>query len=309
MPIKRKPTRRQRRAPRRYTPTSAGTSTSAPEANDLPPVQHTPGSSWRITPGRAQASAGSRPGRAIRDLERRLEELENSISTPSQPAVETHRSPNGRQNLGEYVISSFALPLHASVEREAMEKILQGEYIDLGSINPTRQPDPRKTERGPLSITAWARAFIRMMSVLVEHDQVNPQDMLIHLDNVLALSQDRHQWESYDTEFRRQQVNAGYSFAQTRVELYAKAVTRAPAPRYQPPFQQARKFQLGTGFQPGTCYRYHTPGQRCELQSCQYAHKCPHCGARHPQYMCYKTKGGQQQSKEPAEKREDKGPK
>ena len=47
------------------------------------------------------------------------------------------------------------------------------------------------------------------------------------MDNILGLVQDKHQWHVYDADFRRQQVNVGYSLAHTRVELYAKAVTRA----------------------------------------------------------------------------------
>ena len=302
-PTRRKSGQRQRRAPARYTPSNAR---ATPRQPDSPPCQQTPGQAWRVTPGANNASSDRRPGRTIRDLERRLAELENTLASPRGPIATSPPISQDRPN-GELTIGFLALPLHASVQRELMEKIGEGEFIDLADLNPARPLEPRRQDRASLSTIAWSRAYIRMMSVMLAQERADAQDLLIHMDNVLGLAQDKHQWDSYDADFRRQQVNAGYSFAHTRVELYAKAVTRANPFRQQLPQQMPgrRLANFTSSFQPGTCFRFHSPGQRCEVSNCQYAHKCPFCGARHPQYMCYRGKANQPQAKEP-EKREEK---
>ena len=187
-------------------------------------------------------------------------------------------------------------PLYTTINQELTTKIRNGEFVDLKHLAPKRSYRMESNQRAErsLSLIPWARAFLRLTSQMAE-DGTNVQDMLVHMDTVLALAEDRHAWEGYDFDFRKQQVNANYSFAHTRVELYAKAVSRGQlfrAPQNNQPKPKS-EFQLGT------CFKFHSPKQSCDNKNCPFLHKCPHCGGKHPQYRCFANARGRQEVQEP----------
>ena len=285
---KQKPKRaskRQARPPTRFTPSS-----SSPTANPAAsPCTVTPiHQSQHDTPLPQPQSPYLRiqhtvnEGSLVRQLERRIQDLENSLSSPATQPTESNRVDDGKPRSN--FIASSALPLHMSIDKELASKASEGEYIPMQALSPHLDPDQKRADRRPLSVVGWTRGYIRLMSQLISTNTATAQDMLIHLDNVLTLAQDRHQWITYDAEFRRQQVNAGYSYSHTRVELYSKAVAN------QQPFRSNQTTHPARRPPPGYCFRYHTPEQRCELNPCPYLHKCPTCGAKHPLFACYRAR-------------------
>ena len=292
---KQKPKRvskRPSKPPRRYTPTS----------RPAPAVMSTPAaSSWMVTPhpqsGIHQGIHQQSPilrvqptepnGAMVQQLERRIQELENSLNSSHHSTNPHHMPHDGEQPRANY-IASYALPLHTTLDREVAAKISDGEFIPMTAITPNPNPDHKKSESKPLTVTAWARGYIRLMSHQIHHNLASAQDMLVHMDNVLALAQDRHQWTTYDADFRRQQVNAGYTYAHTRIELYSKAIARSQPFR---PTQHPPSRRPGGALPPaGYCYKFHSQDQRCDTNPCPYSHKCPKCGSIHPQFACYRSK-------------------
>ena len=55
---------------------------------------------------------------------------------------------------GESTIGSYALPLQVSVQRQIMDQISQGEFVELADLNPARLLEPRRQDRTTLS--SWS---------------------------------------------------------------------------------------------------------------------------------------------------------
>ena len=301
---------RVRRAPARYTPTTTQhtplrrvlTEVTSPNAN-------TPSTSrWVVTPQRAPSAprevsfedrlsqleghlegSMARPGSTVNDdLEARIQALEHSLQIDEpQP----RRGNNGESTVPS-VIGTTSLPLYSSLPREVVDIIDKDEYVEMKRLVPGQLSSSSSKDR-PIPLTSWVRAYLRFMSQKVRSDPTAMQDLLVHMDTVVSLAEDRHQWESYDQEFRRQLHNVGYPYSQTRVELYYKALTRPNRPQHlSNPRRQQGKLEVGT------CFRFHTPNQRCETTNCPYKHRCPSCNGRHPQYLCSSRRQGDDQKKE-----------
>lgn len=289
---------RKRNPPKRFTP-STGSGPMSPKTPATSSWEVTPIRPRRATPLSRKSVPEVRDNREyVRALEDRLSALENaSFNHP-------HQHLPGEYQPRAQVIASKSLPLYNSVGKEIQEGVENGEFIDMHSLTPSQATgqEGKKGGNKPLTPLAWARSFIRLSSELVRQDKADVQDLFIHMDNVLGLAEDKHKWDEYDTSFRAQQVNAGYSYGEMRVELYARAVT-AKQPFRQNQFQQRRPFQGGQ-LPLGSCYRFHTPNQRCEAVQCQYQHTCPICGGRHPRFLCARVRGSNQgqnaQRREPA---------
>ena len=200
---------------------------------------------------------------------------------------------------GEPPIEARALPLHTSIDKESEDKLINGDFVDMKDISPksTRGNNSNTQSRSGKSqtIIGWSRGYLRLMSQLVKAGKADTQDLLIHMDTVLSLAEDRHMWESYDHDFRSQQRKARYSYANTRVELFAKAVTRQQQPfrsmsssRGFPkkPYAQGRQTET---LQPGMCYNFHLKDNYCEDPNCTFSHTC-RCGGTHPQYRCFNNR-------------------
>ena len=291
---------RRRNPPRRFTP-------SAYNLPDGPGTRTPSTSAWEVTPMRPTTRRDPSPvpdprepedyvpDDYVQQLEQRLSALE-SMSPMGNSAPTQNTTTQGEcpvtQNVMQNVISSHSLPLYASLPRDTQEGIERGEFIELGALAPSNVPthDGKKLQKKPLTPLGWARAYIRLASEMVRQGKADSQDLLIHMDNVLGLAEERHKWEEYDRSFRSQQVNASYSFAQMRVELYAKAVT--PRQLFRPGNNQGQRPSNAQRLPMGSCFRFHTANQRCEAVQCQYSHNCPGCGGRHPRYLCAKEKGG-----------------
>ena len=304
MPPKR--AKRLRHAPRRFTPSTSTPSTPAT-------------SSWVVTPAREERRAraespverraravspvvGNQESELVQSLQERVADLEASLAqASSSPGYQS-------DGQGEFVrMGSEALPLFTSLDLESAHRLENGEFLDFRST--ARKSLQSRTDNRPLGIMAWSRTYLRVMSHMMEKGMASPQAMMVHMDTVLGLAEQNHQWDQYDTEFRRQMVNAGYSHAQNRVELYAKAVMRP----HQQPFRGGRtpwRRDNASGIPLGSCYLFHSPAQRCNIQGCTYSHKCPHCGGRHPMYNCNRAnsadnKRGDPQT-DPKEKKQQK---
>ena len=227
----------------------------------------------------------------VQQLEQRLSALE-SMTPMSNTASPQNIPTQGECHVMNNVIASHSLPLYASLPRATQEGIERGEFIELSALAPSSAPpqDGKKFPKKPMSPLSWARAYIRLASEMVRQGKAEPQDLFIHMDNVLGLAEERHKWEEYDRSFRSQQVNAPYSFAQMRVELYARAVT--PKQFFRQTSNQGQRASNTHRLPMGSCFRFHTANQRCEAIQCQYSHNCPGCGGRHPRYLCTKERGG-----------------
>ena len=100
-----------------------------------------------------------------------------------------------------------ALPLYAGTPKDLCERIGNQEFVDMKKLSPLSALSPSKDR--PSSITSGGRSFLRFISEKARTDPSQVQDLLVHMDTVMALSEDRHQWKAYDQEFSRQQANVG----------------------------------------------------------------------------------------------------
>ena len=281
---------RRRRPPTRYTPSQALQVTPSTSSWEVTPMRPT---TSRVTPVShlGQDLQQDPPISYVRSLEERVKLLESA--SPVSIPVETLQSGEfqSSQPPAGSLIGTPSLPLYTALSKEIQDKVAKGEYVDLTSLTPTSHPptDPRRPSPKFLNPVSWARAYMRLSSELIRQGKADPQSLLIHMDNVLGLAEGKHSWLDYDSSFRAQLVNAGYSFAHMRVELYAKAVS-SPRP-FRPQNNNQHKRQISSSQVPiGFCYKYHLPNQRCEATPCPYSHTCPTCGARHPMYICSKNK-------------------
>ncbi len=195
------------------------------------------------------------------------------------------------------IIGTQSLPLYTFVPNEVCKKLDDKEYIDLKSL---MDKDDEQNKRSKFSqrkpIIPWLKAYIRMMSYAEKEGLHSTQHMLVHLDNVLSLAHERKDWAEYDEKFRTQSASAGYNFATTRVELYAKSVTSTNSQKQ--PFRAPQSHQTRVPY--GFCVQYHQPYKRCNEYQCKYSHVCPHCSSRHPMYRCEKK------DKKPEKERKEK---
>ena len=299
MPPRRPRAQRARQRPKRFTP-------STPSTRGMSAVGTSP---WQVTPV-VQPSPVLRVSQAreVQDLQARVAELEASLSQVKSPEPHRLETMPVRQANSEYqqhskVIGSQALPLYTSLDQEHADQISRGEFVDLKIIARKSHPSfaALKADQMRLPITSWSRMYLRLMSQAIKSGNADPQDLIIHMDTVLALAEEKHQWEQYDSEFRKQSVNAGYTFGHTRVELYARAVTRPQPFRTQRPMVRRRDQQIPLG----ACFLYHSQDKRCNIPNCSFSHNCHRCGGKHPQYLCGQNRGYRQESEtaEPKEKK------
>ena len=153
------------------------------------------------------------------DIEQIIRDLEQSLSLPGQapaPAPNPYRTSFPTAALGSFVqqdgvgesghwarvIGVKALPLFTSIDKAS--KISQGDFLEMKWLAPKR-PQPQESgqlkSEPRLSLTAWTRAYLHLVSQLAHSGSVDVQDIWVHMDIVLALAEDRHTWESVDFEF------------------------------------------------------------------------------------------------------------
>ncbi len=279
-------------------------------------VQLTP-----TTPLLPQATANG-----VADMQREISGLQARIAQLQQatphPAPTSANHAEGRPQLGNMfevqasqiglhgasvqAMTSDALPLYTLLTKENRNKIASDDFIEFSSLLRDQAAEksyamkPQETEAGlvpalqevapkgkPLNLLGWVRAFARFMSTYTQSHPGEVQHLLIHLENVLQLAADRGDWTYYDRQFRLQKAAGGYSYGKTRIETYAKALTRQQN-------QASGNFRPATGTSTKTptsiprpyCFDYHTAGKRCSNYPCRFLHRCFKCHADHPAAYC-----------------------
>lgn len=142
---------------------------------------------------------------------------------------------------------------------------------------------PKK--RKVLTQLEWLRAFDIF---LVVHCQRFPKDfssLVTYSTRIKILMEKEADWRTYDAQFRKDRAISKCSWTVIREDLKSDALlSRFSLPKPSP---RSSSHLL----KPGFCYRYNTPGGRCEKESsCTYSHTCTKCRGKHPVYQCYQLK-------------------
>ena len=209
------------------------------------------------------------------------------------------------------VFTKAAVSIHAHVPANVRGKVWAGEYVEMSSLLPGfRSSKPNLTlglhlkgDNG-LSVVCVSpkakpeiknfpqgvKAFHIYMSLYLSqpiHYHEGPA-LLKYIDTISYLSERGGNWLTYDETFRalRSVEGWGWGWDTTVSELWLRAA-QTGIPKVSPanggtPFQN--KGAIRQSF-PKPCFAFNK-GQMCDMRSCQYQHKCRHCGAGHPMSKC-----------------------
>ena len=198
------------------------------------------------------------------------------------------------------------------VSQSLRQKILSHKYVDMkamlgahelpGGMEAERQylvaEDGKisyKTRRtGVVSVTLWAKAFVRYARVYCSGYPEEAVNMLGYMSTVLSLT-DRGlgtAWKDYDESFRQAKEldPAAYPWAKSSSNIWMESVARGLGSTPAGGRQNALPRTSGpVGFR--HCFGYNSP-QGCQRPSCAYIHHCSRCKGGHPATSCVAAAAG-----------------
>ena len=286
-----------------------------PEQQQVPPI----------------AAGTSTPGEHVSIIKESIPLINNTSvasvsSISSYPAVVQNSqgvSPGG-MGIRPTALVSVCEPLGVGIASATKEKIIKGEFIDLGSLlerqrvpsssppnlafsfNTSGQVVLKEATRKIkiFSIQAWTDAFLIFSSIFLGAHPNRCQELLKYMHFIRAAASrfpSSKGWLDYDEQFRlRQQEHPERSWAVIDSELWAVCVT-SPRPfqssfdsyRPQPPAQSTFTSRYSARFMPAAsppCFSFNRNG--CFRTRCRYSHKCTGCGSpAHGATSCKKSAG------------------
>lgn len=238
-----------------------------------------------------------------------VQSIRNSFDSNQESGISSN--PNFQNALGTSLnidalptpIPSINDELGVHVTQQVREKIVNGEYIDLGILleksstdraNPLvvdssgqllLKPKPGKTIT---DINMWLDAFLVYTSIYVSAHPESIQGLLKYIHSI-QLGAGRCQglgWRDYDQQFRLKKARyPASSWGCIDPELwllYMQYPTSTPNSLYNTGHQKQGPVTVRAI---GKCYEYNNRG-RCTHPYCPYAHRCIKCGAPHPAVNC-----------------------
>lgn len=195
---------------------------------------------------------------------------------------------------GSYTLN--ALPsvhddLTLNVSPAIRQKIVAGEYIELGNLLGSYAAAPKQTvsivngelvvkdkvqDKKLLDIRMWTDAFLIFISVYVSVHPLAIQGLLMHMRNVrLAASRSQgYGWRDYDEQYRLKRARyPSLPWGPVDLDFWALCVQQ-PQPQVQA-INQASRICFDYNYK-GVCYRF----------PCPYLHQCGKCAAGHPSKSC-----------------------
>lgn len=191
-------------------------------------------------------------------------------------------------------VASIYDSLGANVSESVKQKIVKGDFIDLGQLlsNPIPMDgkqtltisngqvviEPKRASVKITNVQQWTDAFLIFSSI---YSVVHPEIFLgllkyIHTIRLGATRCAGIGWKFYDEQFRmRMAKNPSASWGVVDQELWLMYMIPSANP-VQKPLTGGRFLK---------CYDFNNYGV-CVKQQCQYLHKCLNCSGPHPSVMC-----------------------
>ena len=220
----------------------------------------------------------------------------NSPSTVSSPDSVNQPGHSGitSSSLSVTPIISMNDQLGVNVSQQLRDKIINGEYVDLGALlaNSSNEQSnaltldsngqitlqPKQTKKIN-DISMWLDAFLIFTSLYTTAHPDSMQGLLKYMYNV-KLGAGRTSglgWRDYDQQFRLKKAkNPSLSWGIIDLELWllymqSSAISQQPSTGL---YSTNRK-----------CYEFNNKG-RCLIPNCRYLHKCLKCNNPHPAVHC-----------------------
>ncbi|KAK3087254.1 hypothetical protein FSP39_003624, partial [Pinctada imbricata] len=173
---------------------------------------------------------------------------------------------------GEYVELIHMIPKSpSSNEKEKRFVIVEGELV-------LKSPETRKIN----DIETWTSAFITFSSIIVSRNPGQAQSLLkyMHLIRTGANRQGGSGWKTYDEQFRyRKGVNTMLEWGEVDNELWL--LYMQPVKPY-PNLAESKTLY---------CFNFNYKAI-CTRPNCKYLHKCLTCKGSHPHVMCFRSRDG-----------------
>ena len=206
---------------------------------------------------------------------------------------------SGQNALGNNVLPAPVPSIHADlgfhVSENIKNKIISGQYVDLGSLLDMQlgEPETRTLEfsqSGQLvmkpmlksktisTIEMWSDAFLVYASIFLAAHPHRVQEILKYM-NVVRLAAKQHPgtgWRSYDQQFRLRLATdpTGISFARIDYELWLLYIggSSVAYPKSNILINSKK------------CYDYNY--RQCFKMQCTFKHACINCNGAHPSNLC-----------------------
>lgn len=216
------------------------------------------------------------------------------------------------------VLSSFLLA-GSVVEPRIRAKILNREYIDLGTLIPRNESSQGlniacaqgytsqisltpSRPRQPPNIFEWANWFSTFASIYTQKYEHEAPQLFTYIQRIFGLSrtyQGVFVWRVYDEKFRRLKqfsVSLPWHILDQNILHEALTVSTSQAknnsnPQTKKPQNQGQNQNSRPGERTGYCYSFNkTSGCPRPVNNCQYKHQCSKCSrGAHPAYRCTST--------------------
>lgn len=194
------------------------------------------------------------------------------------------------------ITNSTQLSIGYHVDNATKHKIVNGEYINLGSL---LVRDPTKSQSSTLTLDAqgqlvtqpkptskisnvknWTDAFLIYASIYLEAHPSRMQQLLKYMHDIRLGAEKAVGWVTYDEQYRlRKAINPSSNWGIIDSELwlvYMNPTSTAP--------QQSNQ-QSSTYYK---CYDYNYRAI-CQRTQCPYLHRCLKCNNSHPVVHCIKA--------------------
>lgn len=225
-----------------------------------------------------------------------------SGSTTAEATTDSHTSPTGNVAIdlgtdspGIMAAESVSHSLDYGVSESLKQKIIGGDYIDLGQLL-QRRPGPDKSkcltiEDGQLvvqqkpssvkitDINQWTDAFLIFSSIFSAAHPESTSGLFKYLHTV-RLGAKRTAglgWKFYDEQYRlRKATNPASSWGVVDQELWLLYMYYGNHPNNSSFTSSSRNLK---------CYTFNFSGS-CTKPQCFYLHKCLNCSGTHPSIRC-----------------------
>lgn len=193
-------------------------------------------------------------------------------------------------------ITSINDSLGFHVSQQIQDKIVNGEYIDLGilldrsntpnnnqlSLDASGQLVVKPKMSKPIfDINTWLDAFIIYTSIYTTVHKNDYQGLLKYMYNIKLGAGRSNGWRDYDQQFRLKKAHSpATSWAVIDQELWLLYM------------HESSKLEPLKHSAMGKCFLFNNTG-RCTRPHCKYLHICAKCGGHHPALHCINTRFNQ----------------
>lgn len=205
-----------------------------------------------------------------------------------------------------------SLPLSAGVPLKVMEKIWEGEFVEMSQLISLKDDDwaeksykLKTTKDGSVKLSDadkprwltydnWRRAFDKFTAIMsLKYPLITPK--LVKYANIVTEIHARGgNFQYYDRQFRmlKQSVDVAWDIMHTELWLLAIMSKRGTAPLSKMGNQSGNwgtKFssqnhggsEQARGIPKGYCYAFHSRSQCSQGSQCKFNHLCFRCGGQH----------------------------